>query len=461
MEISVRAMLAVAGIFAVVLGILGAWVWRTRRTYAGCRRMTIANLLYALCLLLYASRPVVPDWIGVVGANAVLAAAAILSLEATREYRGLRPRFFLAYAGGVLAILVLAYFDYVRNINARIVVMSTFMGVVFILCSVTLLRERHGGRKLGVAVCGGMFAMSGALLLARAGYFFLAPPLADFFAPSWVNGAFFVACTLSIACCSIGWDVMISERALTELNEVESRIVRATREAAEATERANSMAQRAATADATRREFLETVNHEIRNPVGGLVAATDLLLDSDLTPEQRECAAAVLTGAERLLKVNDELLVLCEIEAGRTVSESCVFDLRDVIDKAASAYSHLATGKRIDLKVTYPAAIPHRFHGDTAKIRQVMMELVGNAVRSTSSGQVLVAVACGALDTQHAQMRVSLIYGSSFHGDACIELMVSKKVLELMGVQLHVENQVDEGSKFWFELPLAVEDASQ
>ena len=239
MEFAIRMMLAVAAFFTLLLSFLGTLYWRKRRTYAGCGRQTIANLLFALCLLLLALRPVLPDWISIVGANAVVAAAAILSLEAAREFRGLRPQVFPVYIGGILAVLAVVYFDYVvSNINARIVVMSAFMGVTALLSSVTLFQEK---RTLAVSVTGGMFAMSAALLMARAIYFLFAPPLADLLSISWVNGAFFVGCSLSIACCSIAWKEVIDERVLMDMREADSRTGRASHGVAEATERAGSM----------------------------------------------------------------------------------------------------------------------------------------------------------------------------------------------------------------------------
>src|SRR5271168_1682521 len=105
MEIPVRVMMAVAAFFALAMSMVGALVWTTQRTFPGCGRQSIANVLYALCLLLFALRLAIPDWIGVVGANAVLAAATIVSLEATGEYRRLQPQVYPVYAGGILAVL--------------------------------------------------------------------------------------------------------------------------------------------------------------------------------------------------------------------------------------------------------------------------------------------------------------------------------------------------------------------
>lgn len=485
MENPVRMMIAVWAFFALVGSIIGVLVWRTRRIYAGCARWAIANVLFALSLLLYALQPSIPDSIGVVGANAILAVAAILSLEATREYCGLRPRFFPVYAGGVFAVLAVAYLDYaVRNINGRIFVMSAFMAVVAIICSITLLQEWRARHGLGVVVEGGLFATSAVLLMARAIYYFFAPALTDFFAPSRVNGALFVGCASLIACCSIGWKKMIDEQMLLDLKEAETRTVRANSEALEAAERANSMAQQAAAADAARSEFLETVNHEIRNPLGIVVAATELLLDTGLTQEQQECALSVSTGAETALKVSDDLLDLSKIEAGRMVIESSAFDLRSVIEEATIACERVAKRKHIDLVVAYPGGIPQRFRGDANKIRQVVTNLVGTALRFTYSGHVQVAVACEERGAHYAQMRVSVtdsgigipqetigsllersshgpVWASKIQGGAGIGLVVSKKMIELMGGRLHMESQVGKGSKVWLTLPLAVEGASE
>jgi two-component system NarL family sensor kinase len=234
MDLTLRTITTVAACFALVLSILGAIFWRERPFHAGRGRRAIANLFYSLCLLLFTLRPFLPDWIGVVGANSILAAAAILSLEATREYRGFRPRAFPAYAAGILAVLAVVYFEYVvKNLNARVFAMSAFMGVVMMFCSVTLLKATRPKRTLGVSFSGGMFAFSAALLMARAIYFLFAPPLTDLFAPSWVNGAFFLGCVLSIVCCSIGWSQLVGEQLVMDLRRAESRTSIANREAAE------------------------------------------------------------------------------------------------------------------------------------------------------------------------------------------------------------------------------------
>jgi hypothetical protein len=139
MEVPIRTILEVAAFFALLPSILGAFVWRPRRTCAGWRRWAIANMLLGFCLALYALQLATKS-IATVGAN--VTAAAILFLEASREYCGRPPRVFPAYAGGVIAVLAVVHFRYTAgNINGSIVAMSTFMGVLAIFTSITLLQE--------------------------------------------------------------------------------------------------------------------------------------------------------------------------------------------------------------------------------------------------------------------------------------------------------------------------------
>lgn len=484
MELPIRIMLDVAAFFTLFLAVLGVFVWRPRHTCPGWTRWATSNVLLGFSLVLYALQLATHQTIASVGANAAIAAGAILYLEASREYCGRSPRVFPAYAGGIIAVLAVVYFRYVAgNLNGSIVAMSAFMGVLALFTGFTLFEKWLATRRMSLAVTAGMFAISASLLLARAIYFFFAPPLVDLFAPSRANTIFFLGCAFSVACCTVAWRQLIQDRVLIDLKEAESRTAQSKREVAEATIRANSMAQRAASADAARREFLETMNHSIRNPLGGVMAATDLLLDTELTPEQQEYTLALRTGAETLLKVNDDLLDLSRIEAGEVTIESSVFDLRSLLEDVLKTFAHVAGDKAIDLALDYHAGIPSRFRGDGGKLRQVVRSLVWSALRFTPSGQIVVAVECEARDARRAQIRVSVSdngigippetlrsllerpsegprWASRIRGGTGTGLIVSKKTIELMGGRLSVENQPGNGSKFWFTLSLEVEDAA-
>lgn len=426
-----------AAFFALLVSLIGVLIGRKRRPYSGVGRCAFANLFLSLALLLFALRPVLPDSIRIFSANALLVAASVLSLEGTRELCGLRPRVRAMYAGGALVLLTVAYFDYFKSsVNARITAMSLFIGAGALLCSVTLLRRAPARRPLGVLVTSGMFVLCAAVLIAGAVYFFFAPPLSCLFAPSLPNAIFFVSAGLSIAGCSIGWSVLADERLAMDLDNAQRRAI---------------------AADTARREYLAMVDHEIRNPVGGVVAATELLLDTDLTAEQQECAYALLKEGETLVALSGGLLDLCRIEAGELAIDSSAFDLCIVIRRVAETYAPIATRKQVELRVEYTAGVPRRFIGDASRIRQVIAALVEKAVRYTPAGQIRVVAACQTKNTSKAGMLVLVTYTGVGISQEEIGFVVAKKLAGILGGSLHVESQAGESSTLAFTLPLSIE----
>jgi signal transduction histidine kinase len=481
MQVDSRTWVAVATLLAALLGFLAAGSWWTRRAYPGFGRWTVANLLFVMSLPLFVLRSVAPDWISVVGANTLLIAASILFLEGTREFRGVRPRVWSTYVAGVLTIVSIVFFDYVEpSLNNRISAMSFFFAIVAVLCSVTLIRGMPSARRFGSTFTCVMFAIWALTNIARAVYFQFAPPYSSLFDPSWVNGAFLVGALLGAICCSFGFILMTDERVMSDLQDAENRAVRASQELAEAVQHANSMALRAGQADTAKSEFVAIMSHEIRNPLGGVMAMTDLLLETDLTSEQREYLEAVSKSAAALLAVTDDFLDLSKIEAGRMTIESNAFDLRSLVEEVAKMMRPLARRKSVDLVFDYPFGIPHFFIGDGGRIRQVIFNLVGNAVKFTSAGQVRVATQCQVQHMENAEIRVSVTDSgigipaeklatlferfspahnstARMYGGTGMGLAISKKLIDLMGGSIHVESQAGKGSTFWFTLPLKVE----
>jgi len=471
----------VATVLAILLSFLTASAWWTRRTYPGFVRWTVANWLLVLALPLFILRSVAPDWISVVGANALFAVAAILLLEGIRQFRNSRPRVWQVYVAGGLAILAILLFDYVHpSVNERILAMSSFLAIIAFLCSITLLKVTPVERTRGMTFTGGMYALWASILIARAIYFQFAPPMSSLFDPSLINAAFLVATLLGAACCSVGFVLMTDERVMMDLKDAEGRAIRANQELVQAVNHANSMAQQATSADAAKSEFVAAMSHEIRNPLSGIMVITEVLLETDLTAEQREYLEALRKSVAGLLAITGDALDLSQIEADRLTIKSSAFDLRSVIEDVVKISEPISKRKGVELFINYPSSLPRLFVGDEGRVRQVILNLVGNAVKFTSTGDIKMVVECTARGARDVDLRVSVTdtgigippeqIGSIFekfgpahtstartYGGTGMGLAISKKLIELMGGSIRVESQVGKGSTFWFTLPLAVE----
>jgi signal transduction histidine kinase/ActR/RegA family two-component response regulator len=398
MPLDNRTLVVSSLLVTAVLSLLDILIWRTRNTFPGFGRWAVAHALFAPTLLLFSLRSILTDWVTMVVANTLAMIVSILVLEAAREFRGMRPRTWQAYAGGSVSLATILYFRYVENnLNVRVLVAAVAMGFMILFAAKALLTNVPKDQSTGMKYTGYLLLVCAVLQFSRGLYFFSHATTTDLFAPSKMNSFAFVGLAVALTGISFGFLVMTGERLMSDLRKSQRQTEQANfelnrlRRGLEVAVSVRTEELREAQQALAQSQKLESlgrlaggVAHDFNNFLT-VFRGYCRMLSQDLDPRSplREDVAQMNAACEQAILLTQQLLTFSR----RQSLERKVLDLNQLIREMAKMLAHLL-GDDVEV-VILPTASEAHVKADAGQMHQVILNLFLNARDAMPHGGAL------------------------------------------------------------------------